>query len=375
MQALEKTDIEYLLLELGEYWKSLWDISSVSEEVFEIINTANGNTNTSYDHKVWVKNTMDLRRFPMLDKILDDNVFSHQLRLFQILKELTYFFNIINQERPEWDKIDLKYALNLASIHDDTEWVNPFKDIPTIIKISLSDKAKEILDEVEIACIEILSKNQSDHLKIESTEDLKSKYLDSLNKNSMEWQLVSYLDKVDWFMYCVHEIFAWNKQFLSPFQDYVRFLTEIRDNKSKYPKIRYLIDGDKNDFEKKVTSWFPYNINRILSKQELTAYSELNRRKNAVKLFDIDSLLTIVPHVLDIHNNSETNLLVDKKPEYRELIINDSKNHLNKLPLADIYTTQYEFYEAWKIAYAKIWYQELNWNIKFWFDMMYPKST
>lgn len=80
-----------------------------------------------------------------------DTVWDHQLRVDDLIFLCWYY--IIN----DWREFDFRKASFMARHHDMTEWLSPFWDIPTPIKMSLSSGHKKLLKDVEFACLEILA--------------------------------------------------------------------------------------------------------------------------------------------------------------------------------------------------------------------------
>lgn len=125
----------------------------------------------------------------------------------------------------------------MAIYHDDTEWFSWFWDIPTPIKKWLPDDLKSYLDDFE----NIISKQISTLVDLgdEYISLSPNPYLDILDesqvKDSLESQLNSFLDKVDGFMSCFHEITAWNESFVIPFMNYIKYFKEFK--LGKLPKI------------------------------------------------------------------------------------------------------------------------------------------
>jgi len=365
--TVSKNDIELLLWELWEYWKTLWTVEQVSTDIFNILNLAKNSNWANIDHKVWVNNLQNTERFPWCEKVISDNVFAHQVRLSEIVDELMFFIEEIVNEWNFNSKIDGWYVYWLALVHDDSEWISPLKDIPTTIKLWLSEQSNKILSILEDSFIDILSRFHEDNLKYGMTSDkLKELYLDSENKNSLSWQMVSYLDKVDWFMSCLHEIYNWNEWFKKQFKNYIKILTEIRDNKEKYPKIRFILDWDINKFQNKINNlpWFDSSNDYDYDKSVIK--KTWNRSSNVLELFNINWLLDIEKYLDKIIDT----WIIDKSYEYQILAWADWL-HPDFEP--NVETTIFKSYEAWKIAYAKMCYIDVNWNKINWYDAMYWK--
>lgn len=378
MSKLTISEVELLVGELWKYWEALWPLEKVIKDIFYVLNLSNQKNKINIDHNVWVQNLIDTQRFPWIEKKVSDNIFTHQVRLFQMIKELDFFILQVNLNRLKLNlprEINIEYALNLSLLHDDSEWINPLKDIPTDIKMSLSDEANTILHEIEKACIEVLTIYQKDHLSVRTKEDIKAKYDDAESKTTIEWQLVSYLDKIDWFMFCVHELHLWNRNFIEPFKNYLNILKWIKNDKSKFEKIRFLFESDIELLRELVISKFPYD--KMFSKFEednkkYIAYTEMIRRLDAIYFFNLDFLLSLEYTFESILKSFEEKWIDTRIEEYVELIENDEEHFFFKRAVPNTKTTIYPFYESWKIAFAKVWYSDTRWKNIFWFNLMYP---
>lgn len=362
MTTINWADIKLLISELWDYGKSLWPLDKVSRDIFDVLNLSSS-TSTWIDHNLWVKNLMNTQRFPEFELITHDNIFAHQVRLSNIVRELWYFFDEINYNWYFWNKINVGYLFSLALVHDDTEWVNPLKDIPTNLKNSLSDKAKVILHDIEKACIDVLVKHQIDHLKDFSKEDLRWLYFDAESKTSLEWQLLSYLDKVDWFLFTLHEIRNWNSQMIEAFNNYINILKSIKEDKSKYPLIRFLIDADIDLLRDVISKSFLFSNQELLWIDESINDIMKTRLLSFVELFNLDWLTKIQIEKTD-------NWTQDDKNDYETL---RDMNWIYTDTMPKVKSSWIPAYDAWKIAYSNVWYYNW-WDLVNWTDLMFKKD-
>lgn len=362
MTTINWADIKLLVSELWEYGESLWPLDKVSRDIFDVLNLSS-KASTWIDHNFWVKNLMNTQRFPEFELITHDNIFAHQVRLSNIVKELSYFFDEINYNWYFDNKINVWYLFSLALVHDDTEWVNPLKDIPTNIKNSLSDKAKTILHDIEKACIDVLVNHQIDHLKDFSKEDLRWLYFDAESKTSLEWQLLSYLDKVDGFLFTLHEIYNWNTQMVVAFNNYIDILKSIRDDKNKYKMIRFLIDADIDLLRNIISKSFLFSNQELLWIDESINDTMKNKLLSFVELFNLDWLIKI-----KIEEND--NWTHDNKSDYETL---RDMNWIFTDNMPKIKSSGILAYDAWKIAYSTVWYYNW-WELVNWTDLMFKKD-
>jgi len=362
LTTINWADIKLLISELWEYGESLWPLDKVSRDIFDILNLSS-NTSSWVDHNVWVENLMNTQRFPEFQLITHDNIFAHQVRLSNIVKELWYFFDEINYNWYFENKISVWYLSSLALVHDDTEWVNPLKDIPTNIKNSLSGKAKIILHDIELACINILANHQIDHLKDFSKEELRGLYFDAESKNSLEWQLLSYLDKVDWFLFTLHEILNCNTEIIEVFNNYINILKSIKEDKSKYPLIRFLIDADIGLLRDVISKSFLFSNQELLWIDESINDTMKSKLLSFVELFNLDWLIKIQIE----ENYSWTQ---DDKSDYETL---RDMNWIYTDAMPKVKSSGIPAYDAWKIAYSNVWYYNW-WELINWIDLMFKKD-
>lgn len=377
MQEISKSSIEKLYNELWDYWKSLWTFEQVSKDIFDLLEFPKNKE--EIDHNIWVQNLVDIERFPWYNKVVSDNVLSHQFRLyFLVLEAYTFILNTINKSPSKFwlkKKIDLDYLKKIALSHDDVEWINPLKDIPTDIKMNLSENTKNILSLIEDKCINILSVHQKDHLRHTSSRELKFIYKDAEFKKTQEWQLLSFLDKLDWFCFCINELVNWNREFIKPFNNYISILKEIKNNKEKYNLIRWLIDSESfyliDDFEKSIWQKAIDYVWRDLHSFEYITYTKIIRNIHSIDLFNIDSMIQLEDQIETLVSWVYKK---DKSREYYELVNNDENVFTWMFAVPDIRTSRIFFYETWKIAFAKVRYDSWWWKIVNWIDEMYWKK-
>jgi len=320
------------------------------------------NTWVWVDHNIWVENLMNTQRFPEFELITHDNIFSHQVRLSNIVRELWYFFDEINYNWYFEKRINVWYLISLALVHDDTEGINPLKDIPTNLKNSLSDKAKIILHDIENACIDVLSNYQTEHLEKYSKDKLKWLYIDAELKTSLEWQLLSYLDKVDWFLFTLHEINNWNTHIIQAFNNYVDILKSIKEDKSKYKMIRFLIDADINLLRNIILKSFLFSNQEIIWLDNSIADNMKSRLFSFIDLFNLEWLIKI-------QINENVKLIYDDKNYYQFL---SDMRWIYTTSMPKIKSSGIPAYDAWKIAYSNVWYYNW-WELINWTDLMFKK--
>lgn len=210
-----------------------------------------------------------LKRFEALDIMFyRDNVASHWYRIDSMIHSIMISSDIlINRAlikrlpngfllRDNPIMLDIKEFLSsidfyrawfIAIHHDDTEWFSWLWDIPTPVKKWLPDDLKSYLDEFE----SVISMQISDLVNLgdEYISLEPNPYLEILDesqaKDSVESQLNSYLDKLDWFMSCFHEVTAGNILFVEPFRNYIKYFKEF-----KLGKLTKILPFFSDDFQK-----------------------------------------------------------------------------------------------------------------------------
>lgn len=156
-----------------------------------------------------------------------------------------------------WPDFNDHYLTLYARVHDILEWLSPFWDIPTPLKLSMTQRSKDVMDLVERKLWEIyIRRLPLAHGEYEYDEAMLE---DMITKESLESQVLSYFDKVDGFITCFHELVAWNDTFLEPFHNYIAIFKDIKSG-VKLPNLQvYFNWGSSSD-----TYW------------ELKAFSAIN---------------------------------------------------------------------------------------------------
>lgn len=145
-----------------------------------------------------------------------------------------------------WEDFNDHYLTLYAKVHDILEGLSPFWDIPTPLKLWLSNRSQEVMDIVERKLWEILiSKIPLSEYWDEYDEDMLE---DMITKKSLESQVLSYFDKVDWFIACFHELIAWNGNFREPFANYIAIFKDIKAWR-KLPNLQVLFNWNWEEDE------------------------------------------------------------------------------------------------------------------------------
>ena len=128
------------------------------------------------------------------------------------------------------------YAEFFAGEHDWIEIFTEYGDVPTHHKTAMSSDEKRALENAELEEIEKIT----DSCISSSNFDLERTLLDTVLKETLEAQHISYLDKFDGFMSCAHELLVGNSTFENPFKRYCDELEQFK--RGKYPNLLPLFD-------------------------------------------------------------------------------------------------------------------------------------
>jgi 5'-deoxynucleotidase YfbR-like HD superfamily hydrolase len=173
----------------------------------------------STDHRAYA-----IPRFAWREMIYRDYVGIHSQRIQMMLSQTNT--DTLELLLPWFRRT---YILAYTLQHDVIEGISPFGDIITPIKKQLSPQSAELMNFIERILGELLISvlRLSDWWKYD--QEIIN---DIIEKLSTESHLVSYLDKLDAFLSCFHEIIAGNEDFIEPFHDYVEMLEDFQSGKT-----------------------------------------------------------------------------------------------------------------------------------------------
>ena len=138
-------------------------------------------------------------RYQFFDKFFyRSNLWMHTNRLLWLLEEIAPIAQ-------KYLTFDLEKARIYALVHDDAEMVTG--DIQAIKKQRMSKEELQKLEENDMHAIEELIKTYPKMVHSYSYESLLK---EAVHKDTIEAQLVSYLDKLDAFCESLHEVYAGN---------------------------------------------------------------------------------------------------------------------------------------------------------------------
>ncbi|MCA9495472.1 MAG: HD domain-containing protein [Nanoarchaeota archaeon] len=196
------------------------------------------------------------------------DVFFHSKKIFFLVREVIPYIKSKNVVFNE------KKTLTMALVHDDVETI--IGDFQAGNRFNMSKKELENLDNVEKVAICELAKISPKYVNGFVYEDL---LLEVLNMNTIESQIVKYLDHFDAFCEAIHEIVGGNNSFLkrvineygevpSPVEYYIY---KFSNYKKYYPllekligeKIPFLLDFKLPDFQSLEIKFGEHNLDNI----------------------------------------------------------------------------------------------------------------
>lgn len=175
-----------------------------------------------------------VKRFSIYKRMIyRTNLFMHSKRTLWILKGIMPYVRKAYQ-------INEKKAEALALIHDDVEIITG--DYQLALKLNFSEKQKMKLKNMEEQSVpQLVQFYGRDFLEF----DYASLLLETIRKNTIESQIVSFCDKMDAFGEILHELFAGNEEFAEKkighvvSEEYRYYLVNLKE---KFPLITKLFD-------------------------------------------------------------------------------------------------------------------------------------
>ncbi len=211
------------------------------------------------------KKLKSIYRFSLFEKMMyRSNLWMHTHRVLWLVEELlplaqTYL------------NIDPEKTRALALVHDDAEMITG--DVQAGHKARMSKSELKKIDQSEEKALIQLSKKFPKNIHGFVYKDL---LFHSLNKDCIEAQLVSYVDKIDAQCESLHEVFAGNISLLRSVMFYVNTLTLFP---KKFPELSALITSKDSSFTYLMDVAHP-------DKSEIKRYTHLNKphTKESIKI-------------------------------------------------------------------------------------------
>jgi 5'-deoxynucleotidase YfbR-like HD superfamily hydrolase len=171
----------------------------------------------------------EINRYSLFEVMLyRSNLWGHTHRVLWLVEEIL-------SAAEKCLKLDSTKARILALVHDDEEMITG--DIPAGVKAAMSEEEKQQMWEDE--------KNAADTLAQKYPKEIdgynyRAMLKHSADKDCIEAQLVSYLDKIDAYCESLHELFAGNISFLRSVVFYEKALPAFP---IKYPALKPLFES------------------------------------------------------------------------------------------------------------------------------------
>lgn len=161
-------------------------------------------------------------------------------------------WNLSSLHRSEYEKLwiwNIDEFLFWCLYHDSPEWISVVWDLPTPVKESFNDKMRSIHCDYEIQLIRIVTQNILDPQITWFSQEKMFKLLKEFDtKNTLRWNMLSYEDKFDACMVCLHEVRNGNIDFfLEKLKWYAQFFHEVALWK-RLPLLQHLTANLQDDW-------------------------------------------------------------------------------------------------------------------------------
>ncbi|MDO8551123.1 MAG: HD domain-containing protein [bacterium] len=152
------------------------------------------------------------------------NLYLHSLRVSWLIDELEPI------AVKTWRKFKSNLAKTLSLVHDDAEIITGDIQLGHKLEMSAEQLARVVMEEEK--AIKTLSIRFPPKINCLSYKTL---LIHALKKDCLEAQLVSLADKLDAYGESMHELFAGNKDFITPCTNYIKILKSFPE---KYPQLK-----------------------------------------------------------------------------------------------------------------------------------------
>lgn len=190
---------------------------------------------------IWENRTRDLRKVKRYGDFrvmyYRTDLLIHSVRVQHLVEKSISFV------RSFYPNFDAKKAVLMAKYHDDFELILEGGDVSLRRKLNKTLEEKLKLQEEEISAAKELSVLYPKEIEGYNYQEL---LLEMIYKNSVESQVVCFMDKTDGFCEAIHEILAGNLIFLEPVLNYP-FKT-FNDLQGHFPLIKKVFNDNKSIF-------------------------------------------------------------------------------------------------------------------------------
>lgn len=261
-----------------------------------------------------------------------DTVEIHQERVAQILLYLIYPSSLIDESGYESEriispleatfeffhsdlnssgKLDICYLLKLARLHDWIEGFTKTKDKATHLKNRETpvEKIEREIDE-RAAIMRIC-----ESVQLSSNNYLRFMLHDANIKSTLEAKLLSYIDKVDGFLSCFHEVTAGNQSFKNPFMRYISEIQKFIDG--KFSELKPLFESNSPFCNPERLLAQEYRVDELIKLGSAHKVSDLNKSFGLVeyKMWKL-AYRRILPRILSLHDERDINYWMFTQREF-----------------------------------------------------------
>lgn len=210
------------------------------------------------------------------------DVFFHSLRVYHILEYI-----IDDVVKYFWERFDSKKALTLSLVHDDAEIIT--WDILAWFKDKFNNNQIEKSKFNELDAINILQQKYPWNINSYNYWDL---LIEIFKKNTIEAQIVKYIDHFDALWEAMHEIYAWNHRFINNIESkefwtiqlpHIYYIERFNNYNHTYPliskfisvsnKIPFLTHYNIPDVYNICSNWKKHTIENFINNYDWEPYS------------------------------------------------------------------------------------------------------
>jgi 5'-deoxynucleotidase YfbR-like HD superfamily hydrolase len=216
-----------------------------------------------------------------------------------------YKYLVQNSNSQIFDELDLKLGLTLCKIHDDDEIL--LDDFPSNMKMKLTQPQKEKLTQHEQKAAQILNSQYSDAMG----ENYYNNLIRAGNKQCLESQLLSYVDRLVGFSEMVHETLSGNFTLITQDSVHTNYQTLFQ---TLNPKLNHLIPFFNSKDELNFT--LPNSLDNTIQTLEKIIRSNNSIKFNPTNILN-NTNITIYEHykkaILNSDNKQAINILCNQR--------------------------------------------------------------
>ena len=143
--------------------------------------------------------------------------------------------------------LDIQLLFWMIEHHDDLELITG--DYPLQLKLLMTPQQRERLKDEEFAALELLSRSYPKKIK---GYEYRATMLRIMEKNCIESQILSFVDKIDGYSEALHELLAGNNVFLEPIWNYPHKTFNEASLDEAYPLLKELFSSKNLFFHSKM---------------------------------------------------------------------------------------------------------------------------